>query len=125
MDRPRYQLWPTIKRAATPTAKQTPDSATTSATIQTVSRLREGSPKGPIDSAMRSKHKEGILPRRRKISVPELGLGLMTTVQETHMDSRRCSLEQLKAVQLIMIQQQSQAAFQFTKGPAALQVQAA
>lgn len=34
------------------------------------------------------KYKEGALTRRRKISVPELGLGLMTTVQETHMDSR-------------------------------------
>ena len=40
---------------------------------------------------MGSKHKDGLLPRRRKEGLSDLSLETMTTVQEYPMDSRKRS----------------------------------
>ncbi|EEH42171.2 uncharacterized protein PADG_06991 [Paracoccidioides brasiliensis Pb18] len=63
-ERFRYQLWPSLKKTAAAEGRRTPD----------LSDLK----KNPFKEG-------GTLHRRRKISVPELGL--MTTVQETFVDS--------------------------------------
>jgi len=79
----KYQLFPTDRQAATPSAKALdPEQAFALA----MSQNGERSEKMTAVTGLRIRIKEHNLIRRRKISVPELGP--MTTVQEAAMDSR-------------------------------------
>ncbi|KAL2008661.1 hypothetical protein VTN00DRAFT_6855 [Thermoascus crustaceus] len=84
-ERPKYQLWPMLKRAVPSPSGRVHELMTS----QSSPSLRETGMQLPFGSTIiKLKHpKEGPLMRRRKISFPELGTGPMTTVQEHYMDS--------------------------------------
>ncbi|PGH23528.1 hypothetical protein AJ80_02482 [Polytolypa hystricis UAMH7299] len=63
-EKPKYQLWPSLKKTTSLSAMRTPDIT---------------------EMVKKNQSNQGNLSRRRKISVPELGP--MTTVHEKHMDS--------------------------------------
>ncbi|KKY17455.1 hypothetical protein UCRPC4_g05597 [Phaeomoniella chlamydospora] len=80
-DRPRYQLWPAIKKAVG--GRRSPENDMPLHMSQSVPMLR---PETSAES-MTQKFRAGSLPRRRKASVPELSIAPMTTVQERPTDS--------------------------------------
>ena len=86
--RAKYQLWPAIKRPAIPgpNGRMTPDLEKTMATNQSMPYLPRLASEESLLNKLRKRGES--LPRRRKISVPELGLAPMTTVQEKAVDSR-------------------------------------
>jgi hypothetical protein len=82
----KYQLWPTKDKTSISPERKSPDPETAFALAmgRSGSAMSDRSDRQMVGS--RTKAREGLQLRRRKISVPELGP--MTTVQEVCMDSR-------------------------------------
>lgn len=89
-EKPKFQLWPTIKRTS-PLAGKNPVEVVRPHLLmssQSSPSLRDSM----LVTGKRLKQlKEVTGSRRRKISIPDLGFGPMTTVQEHYVDSRECS----------------------------------
>ncbi|KAF2017024.1 hypothetical protein BU24DRAFT_344226 [Aaosphaeria arxii CBS 175.79] len=91
---PKYQLWP-VPSSSTTTTSRSPVGfhRSTQSISDKLSALSMGrSPTSLSDTAAAPEtvpfwQRSSSLARRRKISVPELGAGTMTTVQETSIDS--------------------------------------
>lgn len=111
----KYQLWPTASKS--PVGLTRPMLLSDRSSALAVGR----SPTSLSDTAVSPEnlpfwHRGGSLSRRRKVSVPELG-STMTTVQETAIDSRKCTRLDCKGMQTNQGQQQFQEDLHFVRLP--------
>lgn len=92
-EKSKYQLWP-VTRKPTPSTTQGPSTRGGEQTLgMSISSpaLRDASTSTSRRPSLKFKSKDASLTSRRKRSIPEIGLGPMTTVQEAFLDSRKLS----------------------------------
>lgn len=125
-EKSKYQLWP-VTRKPTPSTTQGPSTRGGEQTLgMSISSpaLRDASTSTSRRPSHKFKSKEASLISRRKRSIPEIGLGPMTTVQEAFLDSRKLSRRLVCPALAYTLQQRYQAGFPSMKDQIALQEQA-
>jgi hypothetical protein len=90
-ERGKYQLWPVIKKPLPPSTPGLPSVGGERSLAMSISSPSLGEANLPNSRRppLKAKIKDGSLTGRRNRSIPELGLGPMTTVQESFLDSRK------------------------------------